>query len=132
MTTVFANQLAMAQRLIAKYGQFVTWNSQSLGAPVDGSQPWKASDAPAVSKQIKIAFFPLNRKTIYTLGFLTGSTPNISDVHNVFEYGLMASVPFTPNQKDTVVRNGQQLRIDGIDVLRPDGTPLLYTVYFKA
>lgn len=126
MATVYARQIATAKRLIAAKGQLVTWRKIPDGVLPDSNMPWKpgAGGAP-VDVNVKIVFFPYTRTNMQLMRALLPNAPEIL-VGNM--YGLMASVDFVPSKVDLILRGSRQIRINAIDELSPDGTPILYTL----
>lgn len=122
--TVYSRQIERAQCMIDQKGQSVTWR-QIVDTP-NPTEPWKPTAGTPVDNTVKIVFFPYSLQTKKTLQFLTGT-----EIKSGYIYGLMASVSFTPGIKDVVIRGSKQLIIDSIDVLDPDGTPILYTIGFQ-
>lgn len=123
----FDRQIATAQRLIRQKGQAVKWRVITNGAPSDPLKPWKPTQSPTVDYAVSICFLPINKETQRTLMLQAKSEVPTSNL-----MGLMGAVPFAPDMKDVVLRDGKELRIEAIDTLAPNGQPILYTVYFKA
>ena len=48
------------------------------------------------------------------------------------QLGYMAAVPFEPSQKDSVLRNGKTLPVEHIEIIAPNGDPILYEIVFAA
>lgn len=120
----FDSAIAAAIRLIEKNGQTVTWRRVIDGAPADDT-PWKPTAAALDEQDVKIVFLPENRVGFEFLALMQNSeTPRGKLM------GLMAAGDFVPTLKDVVVRDGVQLGLRYIDVLAPDGTPILYTIGF--
>lgn len=126
---VFDRQIATAKRLIAKYGETVTWHSAPPSVPTDDDTPWNGTDvAPIDRPGIKVAFFP----TESSIGQLIRMMRN-SDVPTGNELGYMAQVPFEVSSLDTLTRrDGSVYRIKNIDPLDPNGEGvILYTLEFQ-
>lgn len=117
--------IATAQRLIAKKGMSVTWKQLTNGTPADPDKPWRPGATEHTDKTVNIVFFPYNRENQKFLALLTGT-----EVPKGEEYGLMGAVDFTPTLKDTIVRNGETLAVETINLLAPAGDPVLYTIGF--
>ena len=124
----FDKAIALSTKLIAKNGQAVTWRVIQDGAPLDPAQPWKPTEQAApVDHPVTIAFLPLSGDMRKTITRLRGTEVPINST-----MGLMAAVDFNPTAKDVVIRDGQEWRIEYIDLLAPNGQKILYTVAFKA
>ncbi len=121
----YDHAIATAQRLIAKKGQTVTWQVRENGVSVDAETPWKPEDAPVVEHQVSIVFLPYNRSNYEFLKMMTGTEVAVGKT-----YGLMGAVGFDPVLKDTIVRDGESMGVATIDVLAPNGQPVLYTIGF--
>jgi len=124
----YDRQISSATKLIAKNGQLVKWRIVRDAAPVDTAQPWKPTEQAApVDHPVTIAFLPLSGDMRKTITRLRGTEVPINST-----MGLMAAVDFNPTAKDVVIRDGQEWRIEYIDLLAPNGQKILYTVAFKA
>lgn len=123
----FDRAIQTALRLIAKNGEKVVWRVIDDAAPSDPSQPWNPGPATPVDNAATICFLPVDRQTMETFTFIKGT-----EVPKGSVMGLMGNVPFEPNLKDVVIRDGKELRIANIDVLSPNGQKVLYTVMFQA
>jgi len=123
----FDRAIQTALRLIAKNGEKVKWRVINDAAPTDPSQPWNPGPATPVDNDATICFLPVDRQTMETFTFIKGT-----EVPKGSVMGLMGNVPFAPNLKDVVIRDGKELRIANIDVLSPNGQKVLYTVVFQA
>lgn len=120
----YDSAIALAQRLIAKKGQKVTWKQVKNTA--DPSEPWKQTPTADVSKTVSICFVAVSdNQWRKLLAYLKGT-----EVPTGRLAGIMGAVNFTPNLKDVVVRSGKELRIESIDVLSPNGQVILYTIEF--
>lgn len=123
----FDRQIQTALRLIAKNGQKVKWRVIDDAAPSDPSQPWNPGPATPVDRDVAICFLPVDRQTMETFNFIKGT-----EVPKGSVMGLMGQVPFDPNLKDVVIRDGVEMRIASIDLLSPNGQKILYTMVFQA
>ncbi|ALH23586.1 head closure Hc1 [Xanthomonas phage vB_Xar_IVIA-DoCa1] len=123
----FDRAIQTALRLIAKNGEKVKWRVIDDAAAPDPSQPWNPGPATPEDKDVTICFLPVDRQTMETFTFIKGT-----EVPKGSVMGLMGNVPFNPNLKDVVIRDGVELRIANIDVLSPNGQKVLYTVVFQA
>lgn len=120
----YDRQIATAIRLIAKYGQAVTW--RSANETENALEPWKATAGTPTDTEVSICFVPAKdnewRKLFY---YLKGTEVPAGKLA-----GLMGQVSFTPSLKDVVIRDGKTLRIANIDLLSPNGQKILYTLEF--
>ncbi|WID30692.1 hypothetical protein [Pseudomonas phage HMGUpa1] len=123
----FDRAIQTALRLIAKNGEKVKWRVIDDAAAPDPSQPWNPGPATPEDKDVTICFLPVDRQTMETFTFIKGT-----EVPKGSVMGVMGNVPFNPNLKDVVIRDGVELRIANIDVLSPNGQKVLYTVVFQA
>lgn len=123
----YDRQIATAKRLIKKKGQGVTWRSIENGAPPDASKPWKTSTSTNLDNLVDIVFLPVSRENKRFIQALGGT-----EVSTGFLLGYMAAVDFEPSIKDVVIRNGEQLEVLNIDIVAPNGDPILYILEFGA
>lgn len=121
---MYEKQIATAQRLIKKFGQSVTW--RILQNVVDPAKPWNVTELPGIDKTVHICFLPTDRAGFESLGL-----KRPADLPTTAVLALMGAVDFAPTLKDVVIRNGQMLTIDYIDILAPNGKPILYTMILK-
>lgn len=123
----FDRQIATAQRLIKKNGQQITWRKINDATPADPDAPWNGGTQTVVEKQPFICFVPAkDSSTRIFMAYLAGT-----EVKTGRLAGLMGAVDFVPDDKDIVVRDGVELRIDSIDKLSPNGQAVLYMIEFK-
>jgi hypothetical protein len=124
---VYDRQIANAKRQIKAKGQAVIWRKLT---PNVGEDPANPGAGTPVDFPVSIAFFP-NIQT--RLGFTGTMLPNTEVPGGQF-YGLMAAVGFVPEQVDTVILpDGTVLGVDdknGLNLLAPNGDPILWTVRF--
>jgi len=123
----FDRAIATAQRLIAKNGEKVVWRVINDPTPTDPNKPWEPGAATPTNNDVTICFLPVDRQTQETFNFIKGT-----EVPKGSVMGLMGNVPFEPNLKDVVIRNGVEMRLAYIDVLSPNGQKVLYTMVFQA
>lgn len=122
----YDRQIATAKRLIAKYGQSVTWRQIRNGAINNAATPWKPSASEVTEKTAQIAFFPYTTENKQLLRHLLGTEVPVGSLT-----GYMPSVDFEPALKDTVVRDNKVLSIKSIDPISPNGQIILYTIQFE-
>uniref|UniRef100_A0AAU6W1F2 Head-tail joining protein n=1 Tax=Pseudomonas phage Pavpe01 TaxID=3138545 RepID=A0AAU6W1F2_9VIRU len=125
---VYDRQVATAKRLIAKYGELVTWNSYGASVPEDPAEPWNPTDIEPDKHTVRVAFFPTGSSISQLIRFMKNG-----DIETGNELGYMAQVPFVPSGKDTLTRtDGSEYRIKNIDPIDPNGEGvILYTVEFQ-
>lgn len=107
---------AFGSRLVAKYGQDVTWSKIRDGTPSDSNKPWVPGDSEVTNYSVKMVFVPDsydNSRGAYEY------FPK-SDLPVGVVIGIMVDVPFVPSLKDTVSRGGHILRIEDIKEVRPN------------
>jgi hypothetical protein len=124
----YDRQIASAKRQIAKKGQAVVWWQIPDGVAADPLLPNRKTNGSPVQFPATIVFFPLTAEKYKSLTrrpeteLITGAV-----------YGLMGAVGFVPNLKDYIERgDGLRYQIDAMNVLAPNGQPILYTIVFKA
>lgn len=128
----YERQIATAKRLIAKRGQAVSWLVRPEGttdpAEVAGASKWrpKATGPVAAPHPVIIAFFPVARTKYESLRGMG------IELTTGAQLGYMAAVPFEPSQKDSVLRNGKTLPVEHIEIIAPNGDPILYEIVFAA
>lgn len=131
--TVYARQIATAQRLIAAKGKAVTWLTYATQDGVDPDKPWNKTFAqfPVAETPVRIVFLPYDSLTVR--GRQTGgSRVGDEDIPEGNFWGLMGAVAgLTPSRFDTVQDGANVLAIAAIDLLAPDGAPILYSIRFK-
>jgi len=125
--TAFVRQIATAKRLIEKNGANCTWRQLPDATP-DTLEPWKVvAGTPKDFKNIRVVILPYTRMGYEFLRLLTGTEIQIGDVK-----GLMAQQAFKPSITDVLIHpDGTVYRINKLDPLAPDGTPILYTLDLK-
>jgi hypothetical protein len=124
---ITAEAIKDAKDSIRDAGAKVIWRQRGNPVPVVG-QEWKAASAPDVDHPVVIAFVPNTRINFEAQRQLQ----DVPSVKSGAEMGLMAGgQTFTPDSKDVVIRNGVTLQIDAIQIIRPQGIPVLYIVSFK-
>lgn len=126
---VFDSSIALAKRLVAKYGEDCSWIPAGVqgggvpGYPNTTSQP--------ASIAVKIAWFnerDLSRGRKEILALMPGM-----EVPANCEVGLLAGgLTFEPTMLDTVTHNGTECAITALDKLAPNGTPILYYITVAA
>ena len=124
----YARQIKTAQRLISKYGMVCKWTVNRPAAPEDANKPWRPTEPEEkTSFDVEITFVPVNLRHFETKGYIPKT-----DLKSVCYLGYMGKVPFDPNTKDTIERNGKTLNVEYIDIIEPSGEDILYTILFVA
>lgn len=127
---IFDADIQTAKELIALYGEDCGWQKP---APVTGGTPGYPEQGELPDPvPCKIAFFSprdLGRGSEEFLAMLAGA-----EVPTNKEIGLLAGgLSFTPENTDTIIRaNGNEIAIQKIDRLAPNGVPILYYVTVAA
>lgn len=126
---VYDRQIATAKRQIAAKGSSCVWSQMGQGTLADPNKPWIPSEATPGEHSVRILFLPYSTQTQAFLRSL-GET----DIKVGEDYGLMASVGFTPTQRAEIyAEDGTTLlrKVSSYNLLAPDGTPILYTLRFE-
>lgn len=123
----YDRQISTAKRLIAKYGERVTWNSALPSVPVT-DKPWESNPVSTAAYDTTVAFFPTGSSIGQLIRFMKNG-----DIPTGNELGYMAQVEFTPSSLDTLTRSdGSVYRVKSIDPLNPNGEGvILYTLEFQ-
>lgn len=120
----FDRQIATALRLIKKNGVAVKWK-KFIKTPVPG-KPWESVPTP-VEYDTVICFLPLTKSLYESLAFIPGT-----DVATGGTLGLMGQVAFAVEDTDVVIDyEGNELAIETVQTLAPNGQKILHTVVFK-
>lgn len=123
----FDRQIATAQRLIKKNGQKIVWRKLADATPSNPAEPWNGGTNVPVEHSPFLCFVPAKESaTRVFMAYLAGT-----EIKTGRLAALMGAVDFVPDSKDIVVRDGVELRIDSIDVVSPNGQPILYMIEFK-
>lgn len=119
----FDRQIQTALRLIKKNGQQVDW-VKTEETVLNPDMPWLPVGTIETTYRPYICFLPLDlqgRKFLMSLG----TAPEIA-VGSY--YGLMGAVSFIPSKEDKIIRDGQSLSIESIDLLSPNRQKILWTI----
>ena len=130
--SVYDDDIQTAIELIDEFGQQCYWQKP---APTVAAEPgYPAAGAVPQPVPVKIAFFSerdLNRGVFEALGMMPES-----EVPENAQIGLMAGgLSFTPENTDSIRRgaaNANPIAIVKMDILAPDGTPILYFITVTA
>ena len=123
----YDKDISSAQKDIRDAGQVVTWRKP--GAEIaDSNEPWNVAADDPVNYTVSILFLPVSR-----IGQeLERKIDKAPESATGNEQGLMGAVLFTPEVNDIVIRGTVEYRVKTIDVLAPNGEPILYTMEFYA
>lgn len=127
---IYDRQIATAKRLIAKYGAEAVWTKP---AAQDGAaKPWRdVREGEPSDFSVPIALFSakdLGYGSTFALAQMAG-TDEIP-VHK--QMGLMSGgLAFVPDLTDSVVIAGSPVEVVQIDILQPNGIPLLYFLWLS-
>lgn len=126
--TVFAKQIALAQKQIEQFGEKVTYYKGTVDTSSAPTQPWNADDgAPGTFQNVAIVWnYPNFRsaRPIMTDATLQGQKG--------YKLGFIAQQPFTVQESDYIIRqDGSRWIVDDADIVDPDGAVILWEVVFK-
>lgn len=127
---IFDRQIGAVKRLIAKYGQTVTFKHINPPIVLDPLKPWDIVDINPDVAYIKMVFLSPSvsgesRINQELLQYLSGSAIPSGAVR-----GYCASFEYIPKLNDIFIRDGNELTVKAIDTLAPNGQAILYTVEF--
>jgi len=125
---IYDSKVALALRLIEKYGQSVIWQQLADGVPLDPAKPWKPSEGTPTEHTVSIAFLPREKENEKSSQYMKES-----EVPKGLLLGYMGQVSFTPELKDVIVRGSIQYVVETIDTVEPnDEGVILYTIELGA
>lgn len=122
---VYDRQIARTIKKIKQKGQLVIW--QQPGLVQNTAEPWRHDDA-----------VPPDPIPVYIV-FLSPKTTSLNELFHLMQgttvpdgapRGLMGAVDFTPAENDKVLRGSETLRVKSIDIVAPNGDPILYKLVF--
>lgn len=126
MSGVFDRATATALRLIDKFGAKCVWTK--AGAQDEDAQPWRdVREGEPESFPVSIAFFSakdLGYGSTLALAAMTGT-----EVPAHTQMGLMGAVSFDPELTDTLLFDAKVIDVTQIDILAPNGVPVLYFLW---
>lgn len=126
---VYDSVIAMALRLINKYGMDATILSPVIGAPVVAGQAWKPTNGIPVGTPVRIVAFP--EETIDRYSQLRGLV-NKEDYQVGYDYYLMGNNGFIPALNQVVVKpNLEEWRIKYSKEYAPGGITVLWVIGMK-
>lgn len=121
----YARQIETARRLVADKGRRCVW-AQDRPAP-ETETPWKPDAGTTEKHDVNIVFLPTGGNKAF-IRALAGTDAVIGD-----DMGLMAAVDFVPEKGANILASdGETMlrHVTVIDVIAPNGTPILYTLSF--
>jgi hypothetical protein len=121
---VFDNQIALAERLITKYGELTTYNPLN-NAIADPTKPWIVTDAgtPPIPN-IRMVFLPDDFKNRETER--NRLNENVTKGNTIIYLWYQG---FIPRVKDTIIRlSGTEVVINRVDEINPNGEVILYEI----
>lgn len=122
----FDRQIATAKRLIKKNGQLVQWRQRTSVA--DPDQPWLGGAPVDTFHDVYIAFVSDEQKDDRKSNMYMEAAPSTT-IGRI--PGLMGAVDFVPSLEDVVIRDGAELRLVTMDILRPNNQVIMYTLEFE-
>lgn len=120
----YTSLIAMAQRLIKKKGQSVTWRQIENGHPGDPNKPWKVGSETFTDYTVDVAFLPPDRENKYFTEYMEGMTSKTGQT-----LAYMGQVSFTPKAKDVIIRNGIEYPVETIDPIEPNDEGVILYVF---
>ena len=125
MSEFYDEMVEVAKELITEFGTTATWRGINNSAS-NPSTPWIAGDEVITDTEVVMVFITATKESKETLRYIKGSSVPAGVV-----VGLMPPYSFTPALKDIVIRDGKQLTIKNIDVIKPADKIVMYTVEFN-
>ncbi len=125
---VYDRQIALALRLITKYGQLCTWSKPVAGVGGSPGMP-VANGAPILIENVPILFLSNKTEGLASLFTMFAGT----EVPTGGVKGLMPHTSFVPALVDSVLRGSEVLGLidkNGVEVLNLNGEPILYYLRF--
>ena len=117
----FDNAIALANKLITKYGQSATLRRYAITA---GAQAWRKGTATSTDYTITIAFIPqgTDSRVEPTSQYVDGE-----NTHQQLERVYVApNSPVVPNIKDKVIADSIEWSVVGMRKFAPNGQNVLY------
>lgn len=124
MSSVFATQIATAQRLISKFGQACTWRKTAVSTP-NPAKPWEMLPGANTDATVKVVFVSKFKEHFF-LKYMANT-----EIPEGLFVGYMAAQSFTPAINDILIRGSETLTIQAIDIVAPNGEPILYIITVK-
>jgi hypothetical protein len=128
--SVYTSFIALATRLIQKWGMDCTVLSPVAGAPIVPGQDWKPTNGTAVSNTLRLAFLPEETINFYSK---THSLIAKEDYVVGYEYYLLSGGSlFIPQQDQILIKpNGEQWKVKYCKEYAPAGERVLWIVGIK-
>lgn len=121
------NAISTANKMLAKYGAAATWIQYKDAAP-NVLKPEEPGARTVKSFPCKVLLTRKNRIGWEFLKFLAQT-----EIVESNEVALLAGAcGFTPTKADKVTINGVTANVDTLNVVRPDGRPVLWIAGLKA
>jgi len=126
----FDRQINTVKRLIAKYGQTVTFKHINSPVALDDSKPREKTDIAASQTDIKMVFLSPSVSGASQFGkellqYLSGTEIAKGTVR-----GYCGSFQYEPKLNDIFIRDGNELTIKAADTLAPNGQIIMHIVEF--
>ena len=121
---VFDSQIATAQRLISKFGQSCTWRKTDVSTP-NPVKPWEMIPGTVTDAAVKVVFVSKFKEHFF-LKYMANT-----EIPEGLFVGYMAAQSFTPAINDLLIRGSETLTIQAVDIVAPNGEPILYIVTVK-
>lgn len=121
---VFDRQIATAKTLIAKYGQSCTWRKTAVSTP-NPAKPWEMLPGANTDTTVKVVFVSKFKEHFF-LKYMANT-----EIPEGLFVGYMAAQSFTPAINDLLIRGSETLTIQAVDIVAPNGEPILYIVTVK-
>jgi hypothetical protein len=123
----FDRQIALAKRLIKKYGEPCLWAPSGTPTTADPNQPWISTDAAPVAPTPVFILKKLDKQDVFAR--LTAG----SSVESGGQKAIMAANGIIPSMIDSVVTSdGTRLALQSIDKLAPNGQVIVWFLVFKS
>jgi len=127
----YDSKITAVKRMINKYGQQVTYRVTNANI-ADLNKPWiQLDDVLPVEYQSYIIFLSPSSNGLSRIGQELLQYMNKDEVAEGTIRGYMAASTFTPKLSDIVVRDGEELKIDAIDTLAPNGQVIMHILEFS-
>lgn len=119
---MYDRQIKTAKRLIAKYGIDSPVTSKEVVTP-NPNRPWETTTV-ETTNNAPICFLPADAKTIEMMG--------LTEVPVNAMLGYMGAVDFKVDLTSTILFDGKTWAIKALDILKPNGRTILYTMVLGA
>jgi hypothetical protein len=121
---VYDRQIAQAKRMIKAKGKRVTWTKHD--ATQDVNKPWKTTSAGTPTTYPVYVVFTSPGAFLQALVHMVAGT----SVPTGAPDAIMAAVPFTPEENDSISSDGEIFVIKDFNIVAPNGEPILYKLVF--